>query len=440
MSRGTKFRLAAVILVMVAGLLLLAGLASAQEKEQWLPLLCYRTGPYAPGGSGICGGMEDYFDLINFKGGIDGIKLKWEECETAYSPPRGVECYERTKSEKGGACVYHPVSTGITYALMERATADKIPLTSIGYGRADAQAGGEIFPFVFPLVTTYWSQVTGKINYIARKEGGLDELKGKKIALLYIDVAYGQETIPILKTLAKKYGFELGLFPVPAPGLEQSAQWLDIKRRFKADWVINRNWGISCTVPLKEAARVGFPRDRIIGVWWCGSEEDVVPAGPAAKGYVTTNFHGVGQNFPVIQEILENIYMKGKGNLPVTRVGTVYYNRGVIHGIITAEALRTAYKQFGAKPVNGEQMKWALENLNIDKARLKELGAEGFMPPLKTSPTDHEGGGWVRFQQWDGAKWVQIGDWIPPMKDVVQAEVKRSSEEYAAKKGEKGEK
>jgi len=437
MSRNMKLRWALAISLVIAGSLLIAGPAAAQEKAQWLPLLCYRTGPYAPGGSGICGGMEDYFDLINLKGGIDGVKLKWEECETAYSPPRGVECYERTKSEQGGCCVYHPISTGITYALMERASADKIPLTSIGYGRADAQAGGDIFPYVFPLVTTYWSQVTGKIGYIAQKEGGLDKLKGKKIALLYIDVAYGQETIPVLKALADKFGFELGLFPVPAPGLEQSAQWLDIKRRFKADWVINRNWGISCTVPLKEAARVGFPRDHIIGVWWCGSEEDVVPAGPAAKDYITTNFHGVGQNFPVIQEILENIYMKGKGNLPVTRVGTVYYNRGVIHGIITVEALRTAYKKFGPVPINGEQMKWALEHLNIDENRIKELGAEGFMPPLKTSPTDHEGGGWVRFQQWDGSKWVGISDWIPPMKELVQAEVKKSAAEYAAKKGQK---
>jgi branched-chain amino acid transport system substrate-binding protein len=436
MSKAMKLRLALVISIVIAASLLMAGPGAAEEKVQWLPLLCYRTGPYAPGGSGLCGGMEDYFDLINLKGGIDGIKLKWEECETAYSPPRGVECYERTKKEHGGAAIYHPNATGITYALTERATADKIPLATVGYGRADAQAGGNVFPYVFPLVTTYWSQVTGKINYIAQKEGGLDKLKGKKIADLYIDVAYGQETIPVLKTLAKKYGFTLGLFPVPPPGLEQSAQWLDIKRRFKADWVINRNWGISCTVPLKEAARVGFPRDHIIGVWWCGSEEDVVPAGAAAKGYISTNFHGVGQDFPLIQEILDKIYMKKKGNLPVTRVGTVYYNRGVIEGILTVEALRTAYKKFGPKPVNGEQMKWALEHLNIDKARLKEIGAEGFMPPIKTSPTDHEGGGWVRFQQWDGAKWVPISDWVAPMKDIVAAQVKKSAAEYAAKKKE----
>jgi len=436
MSKGMKLRGAVLVWMLVAVSLLLAGPVLGQEKEQWMPLLCYRTGPYAPGGSGLCGGMEDYFDLVNLKGGVEGMKLRWEECETAYSPPRGVECYERTKKESGGACVYHPISTGITYALMERATEDKIPLTTLGYGRADCQ-DGKTFPYVFPLVPTYWSQVTAKINFIGQKEGGLEKLKGKKIALLYIDIAYGQETIPILKTLAQKYGFELGLFPVPAPGLEQSAQWLDIKRRFKADWVINRNWGVSCTVPLKEAARVGFPRDHIIGVWWCGSEEDVTPAGAAATGYISTNFHGVGKEFPVITEILDSIYMKGKGNLPVTRVGTVYYNRGVIHGIITVEALRAAYKKFGPKPINGEQMKWALENLTIDEARLKEIGAAGFMPPLKTTPEDHQGFGSARFQQWDGTKWVPISDWIAPMKDVVDAEVKKSAADYVAKKGGK---
>lgn len=437
MSRNRKVRWSAITLLLVVGSLLMVGAAWAQEKEQWMPLLCYRTGPYAPGGSGLCGGMEDYYDLVNLKGGVDGIKLKWEECETAYSPPRAVECYERTKMERGGACIFHPISTGITYALMERATADKIPLTTLGYGRADCQ-DGSVFPYVFPVVPTYWSQVTTKINFIAQKEGGLEKLKGKKIALLYIDLAYGQETIPILKVLAEKYGFELGLFPVPAPGLEQSAQWLDIKRRFKADWVINRNWGVSCTVPLKEAARVGFPRDHIIGVWWCGSEEDVTPAGPAGKDYISTNFHGVGREFPVIKEIMDKIYKKGKGNLEEARVGTVIYNRGIIHGIITVEALKTAYKQFGANPINGEQMKWALENLNIDEARLKEIGAEGLLPPVKTSPQDHQGFGAARFQQWNGTKWVPISDWVAPMKDVVDAEVKRSAEDYAAKKGEKG--
>jgi len=258
-------------------------------------------------------------------------------------------------------------------------------------------------------------------------------LKGLKIANLHIDVPYGQETKPILDHLAKKYGFIVRHFPVSWPGIDQKAQWMDIARRFKADWVINRNWGVSCTVPLKEAARLNFPRDHILGVWWCGSEEDVLPAGPAAKGYYATNFHGVGRDFPIIKQIVDKVYGAMKGNISFTRVGSVYYNRGVVTGITMDEAIRTAHKKFGVKVLNGDEMRWALEHLNITKERIKEIGAEGFMQPMKTSCADHEGGGMVRVQQWNGEKWVPASDWISPMKDYVRTLVEQSAEKYAKK-------
>ncbi len=428
MKRAVKVLLC---ILVVAAFLAPAIAALAQDKpKQYIPLLIYRTGPYQAGGSGNGGGWEDYMTLVNMKGGLNGVMIEFEECETAYDTARGVECYERTKNKK--PAVQHPLSTGITYALIDRATADKIPLITIGYGRADA-SDGTVFPYVFPVPTNYWSQNSAKIRYIAQKEGGLDKLKGVKIANLHLDVPYGQETKPVLDALAKKYGFIVEHFPVTAPGIDQKSVWLNI-RRFNPKWVINRNWGVSCTVPLKEAARIGFPADHILGVWWCGSEEDVLPAEEAAKGYQTTNFHGVGKNFPLIQEIIEKVYGAGKGNLSFTRVGTVYYNRGVIHGIITLEAILTAQKKFGNRPITGEEMQWGLDNLNITAERIKELGAEGLMMPIKTSCSDHEGGGMVKIQQWDGQKWVSVSDWIEPFKDVVQPMIKESAAKYAKEK------
>ena len=135
--------------VMLAGLAATVGLSGAMLTEAWadgeqfIPLLIYRTGPYAPNGIPIANAMNDYFTLVNERdGGINGVKLIWEECETAYNNDRGVECYERLK-DKGptGASIVNPYSTGITYALIERATADEIPVLSMGYGRTD---GSEI--------------------------------------------------------------------------------------------------------------------------------------------------------------------------------------------------------------------------------------------------------------------------------------------------------
>ena len=216
---------------------------------------------------------------------------------------------------------------------------------------------------------------------------------------------------------------------------DQKAQWLDIVRRYKADWVINRNWGVSCTVPLKEAARLKVPREKILGVWWCGSEEDVLPAGPAAKGYYTSYWHGVGKDFPLIQEIVDKVYGQMKGHISFTRVGSVYYNRGIYAGIINDEALRTAQKKFGIKVLNGDEVRWGFENLNITKERIKEIGVEGFMQPIKLSCADHEGGGPVGFQQWNGEKWVMTGIVVEPMREFVRGMIEESAAKYAKEKG-----
>jgi branched-chain amino acid transport system substrate-binding protein len=431
-------------LMMVFSLLFTVQAMAAEEEapKQYMPILIYRTGPFAAGGSGLGSGWEDFMQLMNLEGGVNGIMYDWEECETAYNVARGIECYERVKAHDPKPICIHPISTGITYALIPKGTEDHIPIVSEGYGRADA-SDGTVFPWVFTLPTNYWSQNTAKIKYIAMQEGWDgkdmssigDYLKGLKIANLHIDVPYGQETKPILNALSEKFGFEVKHFPVSWPGIDQKAQWMDIARRFKADWVINRNWGVSCTVPLKEAARMGFSRDHILGVWWCGSEEDVMPAGPAATGYRATNFHGAGRDFPLVKRIIDKVYGTMKGNISFTRVGSVFWSRGVIMGITMHEAIRTAHEKFGVKVINGDEMRWALEHLNITAERIEEIGATGLMQPMKTTCEDHEGGGLVRVQQWDGRKWVAASDWITPMQDYVRGLVEESAAKYAEEKG-----
>ena len=231
------------------------------QNEQFIPMAGYWVGPYASGGSGVFGGFIDYVNMINARdGGVNGVKLTYEKCETEYNNARGVECYERLKN-KGptGATVMHPLSTGITYSILEKATADKVPVISMGYGRTDA-ADGRVFPYIFPLITTYWNQASAMIKYIGTKEGGVDKLKGKKITLIYHDSAYGKEPHAVLQEDAKRYGYTLNMIPVAHPGNEQGAQWLQIRQQ-KPDWVILWGWGVMNPVAIKTAAKMGFPRD-----------------------------------------------------------------------------------------------------------------------------------------------------------------------------------
>ncbi len=408
----------------------------AAENEQFFPMIGWRTGPLTPLGVNLAAGWIDYMDLLNKRdGGINGVKLTWEECETAYKVDRGVECYERLK--KGGptgASAFNPISTQVTYALLDRTNTDHIPIVTIGSGRTDA-TDGRVFPYIFPLGTNYLSTNTVKIKFIGSKEGGMDKLKGKKIVNLHMDSAAGKETIPILEAQAKKYGFELTNIAVPMPGSEQQAAWLEI-RRLKPDWVILREWGVAPAVALKTAEKVGFPANRIVAVPFAGSEDDLTAAGDAAKGMYVVHPMPPGE-FPVTQEIKKYLYSGGKrGNLDdVSRMGTVFYNMGLTYGVINTEAVRVAQQKFGKKPLTGEQVKWGLEHLNLDEKRLKELGVWGLVQPIKSSCADHEGGGSAKVFQWDGTKLVPVSDWIAGDKSLTRPLVEESSTKYAKEKG-----
>jgi len=222
--------------------LLASGAAQAQAKEQFFPVLPYRTGAYAPSGVPWANAYADYLKLINARdGGINGVKIAMEECDTAYATDRGVECYERLKGKAQGA-VFQPLSTGITFALTEKAPNDKIPLITSGYGRSESQDGG-VFKWNFPIAGTYWVAGDIIVQDIMKKVGGAANLKGKHIALVYHDSPFGKEAIPIMQERAAMHGFKLSLLPVTSPGVEQKSTWLQI-RRDRPDYVVNWGWGV----------------------------------------------------------------------------------------------------------------------------------------------------------------------------------------------------
>ena len=184
---------------------LVATTAQAQAKEQFIPVLSYRTGAYAPNGVPWANGFVDYIKLTNARGGINGVKLSHEECETGYDTARSVECYERLKGKNGGASFVQPLSTGATFAITEKAPADKVPVVTVGYGRSES-ADGSVFKWNFPIAGTYWVAADTILQAIAKKEGGWDKLKGKKIALVYHDSPFGKEPIPLMQERSKMHG------------------------------------------------------------------------------------------------------------------------------------------------------------------------------------------------------------------------------------------
>ena len=396
------------------------------------PSLSYRTGPFAAGGIPFADGYADYFTLLNERdGGIGGVATRVLECETGYNTEKGVECYEATKGE--GSLIYQPLSTGITYQLIPKASADGIPVHSMGYGRTSA-ANGKVFEWIFNYPTNYWNGASIAVKHILDENGG--DISGKKIALLYHNSAYGKEPIRTLEELSKKHGFELLLLPVDSPGQEQKSQWLQVRQQ-RPDNVLFWGWGVMNQVAVQEAANIRYPMENFIGIWWSGSENDVLPAGAGADGYKALQFHNVGSDFPVFDDIKTYVLDTGKAAGAGDQVGTVLYNRGVYAAMLAAEAARTAQGIHGVADITPAMMRDGMEALEMTEARMAELGMPNFGPTFTITCENHGGEGLGAVSQWDAdtQTWSLVTDFMAPDAEIIQPLIMADSAAYAAENG-----
>ena len=361
--------------------------------------------------------VRDYADILNAKGGLEGHSIELVVQDHGNEPQRGIECYEKLKRE--GVMVFDFLSTPVSRAVLPRIMQDGNILIQSLVGRGDA-IDGDVFKWVFPIGPTYWGQAANDVAYIKQKSGG--SLKGVKVAFLYIDYPFGQEPIGILKTLAANEGFELQLFPYPLPGNDQASAWTQM-RRFNPDWIISWSLSNMHVVASREMKRNGIPMDKYISVNWL-NEVDINNIGAdAAKGLKRgTNVAG-GQNHPLIQEILKELYDRNKGNGDRKHTEDVYYNTGLAIYSMAFEGVRLAIKN-GGWPLTPAKIKAGFEDL-------KNYDANGLIAPVTVTADDHGGGGKTRVEMWDGAKWVPQTDWIAGYSEEVWKVVKESSAQYA---------
>lgn len=399
------------------------------------PSLSYRTGAYAAGGIPFADGYNDYFTLLNERdGGIGGELTRVIECETGFATDKGVECYESTKGE--GALVYQPLSTGITYQLIPKATADGIPVHSMGYGRTSA-ANGDVFSHTFNYPANYWNGASLAVNHLLDINDG--DINGKSVALVYHNSAYGKEPIRTLEELSGIHGFKLTTLAVDHPGQEQKSQWLQIRRE-RPDYVLMWGWGVMNQVAIQEAANIKFPMENFIGVWWSGAEIDVLPAGDAADGYKALTFHNVGSAFPIYDDIQKYVVDAGKVSGAGDQLGTVIYNRGLYAAMLAAEAVRTAQGIHGVAAIDASMMRDGMEALEITEEKMAAAGMPNFGPSFQVSCENHGGPGTGAVAQWDASAkaWNLISDFGESDMSVIQPLIDADSAAYAAENGIEG--
>ena len=253
----------------------------------------------------------------------------------------------------------------------------------MGYGRSESRNGG-VFPWNFSLVGSYWTAADVAVQHIAKEWGGFDKLKGKKISLVYHDSPYGKEPIAALEARAKQHGFDVQGDPGHASGRRaEVAVAADPPGppRLRAAVGLGRD---ELRLRSRKRPASAIPRDKMIGVWWSGAEPDVIArrrsvdrlqgADAAARRWQVHAFMRTSRSTSS-----PRARRQGKTD----DIGQVLYNRGLLNSMLGTEAIRTAQKKFGNKPMTGEQVRWGFENLDLTAARIKELGFEGMVAPIK---------------------------------------------------------
>ena len=416
MKHFAKLAAAAVVASVTAGAALAEGL--------YTPNLSYRTGPFAATGIPLMNGQSDYMNMLNARdGGIGGVMVDFDECETGYSTEKGVECYEKTK---GKAIVTQPWSTGITLQVLPKTNVDEIPILAPGYGFSPMM-DGKTFQWAFNAPSGYWDAADMIVQYLESQ----GDLSGKKIAFLHLDHPYGKEPIPVFEALAAAKGFEFTPIPVGLKEMQnQSAQWLQI-RRMRPDNVIMWGWGAMNAGAITEAVKTKYPMENFIGVWWAGHDADLKIVGEDGKGYKSISWSFPNPDAPVMADIKKHVVDAGNTQSNPEEMEGVFYSRGIIISAILAEGITVAQEHFGTAEINASQLRWGLENINMTEERIAELGLDGMVPPFATSCSNHTGnsGGWML--EWDGSKFVKASDLLTPNTEAYADLVAEKAADYA---------
>jgi branched-chain amino acid transport system substrate-binding protein len=413
----------AVTLLLMSALSVVSGRA---EDIVSLPNLSYRTGPFASTGVPLMNGQRDYMMMINERdGGINGVRLGYEECETGYSTEKGVDCYERTKAT---ALLAQPWSTGLTLELLARSNTDRIPILAPGYGFSP-MSDGKVFKWAFNPPVSYWDGASMMLSYLS--DGNLESLRGKKIVLLHLDSPYGNEPIPFLQSLAERHGFTLLPVPVGIKEMQnQSAQWQQIQSQ-NPDYVLLWGWGTMNAGALTEAVKVAFPMEKLIGIWWSGNDGDMKSVGEAGRGYRVLSWNMPLSDAPAMLDIRKYVLEPKKTEIEEGQFDWVFYQRGVLISMFTVEAIRTAQEHFNTRLIDAGQLRWGLENLDIDEARLARIGMTGMIAPFATSCSDHSGSGGAWMLEWDGQEFVPVSSLLHADRAAVTSLVMTEADKYA---------
>jgi len=343
--RRTLAALGAAAMTAAAGL---AQPAQAAEDEIVLGGSIPLSGVFAFAGEGIHAGIQDWVEIVNGQGGIEGRMLRYVPEDTAYKVDASVAAFNKITSQHQPN-LYYGDSTGFSKTINDQLES---------YGRAimaGASFASEIndperFPLQFIAGPDYTEMVGILLEYIA------EETPGAKLAFVNSDTEFGRDPIEASMARAEELGLEVVEHIVTQPGsVDVSTEVLKL-RRARPDYTIFHGYVLAPIPEFIQQARQMGMESRFMGTFWSMDNSTVMSMGDAADGFMGVMpyryYYDEAEDAPMLERIRE---MRGE-----------YQSTAYMQGFLTAMLMTEAVERTleADKELTGENMKAALNGLD----------------------------------------------------------------------------
>jgi branched-chain amino acid transport system substrate-binding protein len=392
------------ILVGAAVALLAFGSSAALAQKSYGPGVSdteIKIGSSAPlsgpaSGFGASGhATAGFFKWLNEQGGINGRTVNFTLLDNEYSPPKAVEQSRRLVEEIEVLAEVGTVGTAPNAATEKYLNLKKVPQLFISAGGRRFN-DPKNFPWTIPLYPDFETEGAIAAKYI------LTSNPNAKIAVLYQNDDFGRDYVKGFKThLGDKMSQIVAEASYELTDPTIDSQMLNLKAS-GADVLVNQSAPKFTAQAIRKIRELNWKVTHIIGSSSSNVETALTPAGlDASKGLITTQF---------VKRPGDPAWADDKEVIQFTEFmkkyvsGATANDYSALIGYIDANAIALVLQRCGDNLTR--------ENLLKQATSLKGTRLPMFLPGivLNTSPTDYAAFRSLRIAQFDGTKWVLVGD------------------------------
>jgi len=346
------------------------------------------TGPVAIIGAPFNHGLLSYINWINDQGGVYGRKIKVISYDDQFNPALTVTGVKKMVEEDKVFAIVGGLGTPGCLAVMDYLNGKGVPFVYQGSGVSALAIPPK--KYVFAVQPNYTNEGQIFVKYI------VDDLKLKKIALLYRDDDAGREGSVGVDQGISRFGGEL-VVKSPFPGTETDfTSYLLKVKQSDADALIvyePTDSAIASNI-LKTAKSLGLTQKIFLPYSHAGI---VAAAGEAAENvYITGWVDFSNPEDPGVQKFFE--------------IWTKYYPKDnpllyayAVAGFVAGEIFVEALKRSGPYPTR-DSIVWALETF---------YGWSGYVAKdISYGPNERSGKYSMFFMRVENGQLVKVSDWI----------------------------